>query len=167
MVVATYNCFALPIEIAFEPPLLQSAGFQAINGLCDLIFFMDMIIVFRTIIFVEDKESNDCGTIAASYMRGRFTIDFLSTMPFDAFLSIFLDEALAKNFKLFALFKLIRMLRLSHIISVMNAHKETKLMFKLFKLFFFLLMYIHCLGCVWWFLVKMDGVWIHPMNSIN
>lgn len=88
-------------------------------------------------------------------------------MPFDAILQLFLEAEMANNFKLLALFKLIRMLRLSHIITVMNLHKEAKLMFKLFKLFFFLLMYIHCLACVWWFLVKQEGEWIHPMNSFN
>jgi len=56
MVVATYNCFALPIEIAFEPPLLISPAFQAVTGLCDLIFFADMVVVFRTVVFINDKE---------------------------------------------------------------------------------------------------------------
>lgn len=64
MVVATYNCFALPVEIAFEPPILISPGFVFLNGLCDLIFFLDMIVVFRTVIFIEDKEATDCGSIA-------------------------------------------------------------------------------------------------------
>jgi hypothetical protein len=49
----------------------------------------------------------------------------------------------------------------------MNLHKDAKLIFKLFKLFFFLLMFIHCLACLWWFEVTQQGIWIHPMNAID
>jgi len=59
------------------------------------------------------------------------------------------------------------MLRLSHIITVMNLHQDVKLIFKLFKLFFFLIMYIHSLACLWWFSIKDQAVWIHPMNGLS
>ena len=44
-----------------------------------------MIVVFRTTILDEEsgEEIRDWKIIGNAYLRGRFTIDFLSTVPFD------------------------------------------------------------------------------------
>ena len=167
MFVAAYNCFALPIEIAFKSPVLLSPTMMVINYFMDVVFMLDMIVVFRTSIFLEDTEIWHCKKVSKHYLEGRFTVDLVSTIPFELILSWFLERNQADRFKLLSLFKLIRMLRLSHIITVMNLHKDAKLIFKLFKLFFFLLMYIHCLTCLWWFEVQQEGIWIAPMNGID
>jgi len=119
MITACWNVFILPINIAFET---NDPTTEAINVFVDLCFVMDIIVVFRTTILDEDsgEEIKDTKTIARSYLRGRFTIDFLSTVPFDSIALIFMDEASAKNFKLFGLLKLIRVLRLNRIIMYLN-----------------------------------------------
>ena len=54
MFVAAYNCFALPIEIAFKSPILLSPAMNVINYIMDFVFLLDMIVVFRTTIFLEE-----------------------------------------------------------------------------------------------------------------
>jgi len=47
---------------------------------------IDIIVVFRTTILDEEsgEEIKDAKIIASSYLKGRFMIDFLSTVPFDS-----------------------------------------------------------------------------------
>lgn len=64
--------------------------------------------------------------------------------------------------------KLIRVLRLGRIITYMNSTDDVKLSLKLFKLFFFLIMYLHCQGCAWYYVVSLDKVWEPPfMQSLG
>ena len=48
------------------------------------------------------------------------------------------------------------MVRLNRLISSMNAERKLKSLLKIIKLTFFLMLYVHCQGCVWHFLVKAD-----------
>lgn len=51
----------------------------------DICFVIDIIVVFRTTLLDEDsgEEIKDWKIIGMAYLRGRFAIDFLSTVPFD------------------------------------------------------------------------------------
>jgi hypothetical protein len=55
--------------------------------------------------------------------------------------------------QLFGLLKLVRVLRLNRIITYLNVKEDLKLGLKLAKLIFFLVMYLHCLGCLWYIAV--------------
>lgn len=58
-----------------------------------------------------------------------------------------------------------RVLRLGRIIANMNVKADVKLTFKLAKLIFFLLMYLHCLGCAWYLLVKKNDATEYCVNQ--
>ena len=92
MFVAAYNCFALPIEIAFKSPILLSPQMMVVNYFMDLIFFLDMVVVFRTTIFSDDTEVWQCKKISKHYLEGRFFIDLVSTIPFELILSMVLEK---------------------------------------------------------------------------
>ena len=64
------------------------------------------------------------------------------------------------TFKIFGALKLVRVLRLSKIIAYLRATEEIKAFLKLIKLVFFLMIYMHCLACVWWMIVSRDEIWI-------
>lgn len=87
----------------------------------DICFIMDMIIMFRTAYIDEfGMECDDLKKISENYLRGRFTIDFLSTIPFDQVMDIFLEEATARRFALLGVLKMVRVLRLNKIILYLN-----------------------------------------------
>ena len=92
MFVAAYNCFALPIEIAFKSPILLSPTMAIVNYIMDFVFLLDMIVVFRTTIFIEEIEVWNCNKVSKHYLEGRFTVDLLSTIPFELILSVFLQK---------------------------------------------------------------------------
>ena len=97
------------------------------------------------------------------YLGSNFFIDLVATIPFD-----FIGEALfntkSTTIKVFGALKLIRVLRLSKIIAYLRSTEELKAFLKLIKLTFFLIIYLHCMGCIWWFIVSKDEVWIPPSH---
>jgi hypothetical protein len=167
MICALYNGVTLPIEISFEPAWMKMTVITYLNTLIDISFLIDIIIVFRTTITGADGEENtDQKKIAKNYMKGSFTIDFLSTIPMDSLTSLFLEEELASKFALFGALKLIRVTRLGRIIRGMSVDRHTKGWLKLFKLMFMLCLYVHCIGCMWYFINKELMTWIPPQDSI-
>ena len=155
MFIATWNALALPIELAYEPEWASSSGNAIINALIDLLFLIDIIVVFRTTTIGENGEIvTDQKSIAIKYLKGSFTIDLLSTIPLDSMAGIFLDEAQAAQFKLFGCLKLIRVTRLNRIIRDLNVPGHIKVILKLCKLTFFLFLYVHFQSCVWYGIIK-------------
>ena len=100
------------------------------------------------------------------YLKGRFWIDLLATIPFDNFAEIIFGSGNASLLSIFSLMKLVRVLRLSRIISLMKVANEVKLSLKLGKLVFFLVMYLHCAGCAWYYIVIVDKEWIPPLDYV-
>ena len=106
--------------------------------------------------------------IAMKYLKGKFFIDILASLPFDSF--NFFDTQGGANtlsFKIFGLLKLIRILRLSKLISYMNLKDDVKMSLKLAKLVFFLIMYLHCVGCMWYYIVNSNQVWFPALDDTD
>lgn len=57
LVLAFYNCFEIPFEIAFNPPVLHSFSIEFLNNMTDVFFCLDIIVSFRTTYF--DLETGD------------------------------------------------------------------------------------------------------------
>lgn len=154
MVCATYNCFQIPLEIAFNPPVLQTSGLKTLAVLIDLIFVLDIILAFRTTFINANNglEIRNINEIARYYLQGQFTIDLLATLPFDTFAEIIMGDA--GYFKVLGSLKLVRVMRLNRIITYLRTSMEIKAMLMVFKLIFYLVMYVHCYSCVWWLLVR-------------
>lgn len=148
MLLAIWNCFTIPVEVAFEPEEFEHPIFLVINSMIDLLFAIDLFIVFRTT-YVDTytgEEVLNGKQIAIKYLSGRFWIDLLATIPFDS-IGLFARGSTTDQLQLFGILKLIRIARLSRIIAYMNVKEDFKLILKLIKLIFFLMMYLHLLGC--------------------
>ena len=50
-------------------------------------------------------------------------------------------------------------MRVTKIISYMNTSENIKHSLKIFKLIFFLVLYIHCQACAWFFYTNFDKSW--------
>lgn len=148
MILAIFNCFAIPVDVAFSPSFMNTWYMLVINSIIDFIFLIDLIVNFRTT-FIHGKTGKEIiepSEIAKSYLQGRFWVDLLATIPFDTFAELIIGEQSSAFLSIFSLLKLVRVLRLNRIISIMKVANEVKLSLKLGKLVFFLTMYIHCLG---------------------
>lgn len=59
----------------------------------DILFLVDIAINFRTTYASSDgSEISNQRLITKNYLHGSFTVDFLSTVPFDKFALILVDE---------------------------------------------------------------------------
>lgn len=166
MLLATWNCYAIPFEIAFDPPFSESTPWLVANAIIDFIFFIDIILTFRTT-YINSSGGDEITApieIAKLYLKGRFWIDLLSTIPFDLF---FTTDGHLAVFKLFGLLKVVRVTRLNRIINLMNVKDDLKMTFKLMKLVFFLVLYIHFAACIWWYNIKETEDWIPQMDFFN
>lgn len=118
---AIYNSFQIPFEIAFEPAEIKGPFFIVLNSLIDFTFLMDIVANFRTTFYDIETgdEVFDPRRTGKVYLKGRFTIDVLSTIPFDNIAAIFTTSS-SPILQLFSLLKLARIQRLGHIIERMN-----------------------------------------------
>ena len=169
MILATWNWFAIPFNAAFSPDFMESIAIEIFNALIDLLFMVDVFINFRTS-FLNSKtgeEIFDLKAIAKNYLRGRFWLDILASLPLDLVTLFFISsDGNTTIFELFGLLKLVRVLRLSRIIMYMNLKDDIKMSLKLVKLVFFLVMYIHCQGWAWHLIVKGNKKWIPPLDYV-
>lgn len=105
--------------------------------------------------------------IAKQYVKGRFWIDLFASLPFDYIVNPFITGGANETvLSMLGLLKLARVLRLSRLITFMNLKDDIKMSLKLVKLVFFLVLYIHFIGCMWFFIAKQDQQWIPPLDYV-
>lgn len=165
---AIYNSFQIPFELAFEPEDMKATSFVLLNSLIDFFFLLDIIVNFRTTFYDIETgdEVFDSKRTGKKYLKSRFTIDLLSTIPFDNIALLFTSSS-SPVLQLFSLLKLVRISRLGRIIERMNVTQDMKNALKLFKLIFVIIIYIHCLACLWYFIVTQQSEWQPPLSYVN
>lgn len=83
MIMAVWNCIAIPLDFAFSPAVAGEAWWKFIDTVIDVIFVVDILVTFRTTyIRSGGQEVVKPYKIAKSYIKGRFLLDFLSVFPF-------------------------------------------------------------------------------------
>jgi CRP-like cAMP-binding protein len=169
MFLATVNCFQVPYNVAFTDSSNSNIYIDMVNLAIDIMFMIDVFINFRSS-YVDDvtgEETADCKSITINYIKGRFWIDLIASLPIDTLsyaFEGFNDNSVILDF--LGLLKLVRVLRLSRLITYLNLKNELKMSLKLIKLIFFLVLYLHCLGCLWFFIVNFDKDWIPPLDYV-
>ena len=69
MCLSLFNCFFVPIEVAFDPKSLKNDSYEAMNFLIDFIFLLDIFICFRTVyIDMKGQEERRPYEIAKIYI---------------------------------------------------------------------------------------------------
>eukprot|EP00347_Sterkiella_histriomuscorum_P022573 403337973 len=166
MMLSIWNCYSLPFDVAFQPETFNHLFFEYLNTFIDICFGLDIVFNFRTTFLNRQTGDEVTSTkiIALEYLKSKFWIDIIATVPLDQLFQGVLETNQTKKLQLFSMLKLLRVLRLSKIITYMNATDEIKLSLKLFKMLFFLVMYLHCQACAWFYITALDETWIPPVN---
>ena len=161
IVLAIWNCFSIPYSLAFEPVAFNNPAFRFFDYFIDFLFLIDIIVAFRTTFFnkVGDEVYNGW-QIAANYIfGGRFFLDLLASLPFAEMFSV-------GSLEIFGILKLTRITRIGKIIAKLDLRDDSKAMVKVGQLLFFLIIYLHCLGCMWFAIVTSESLWIAPRDWI-
>lgn len=148
ILLSLWNCFTLPVDVAFQPPIFAAQGNLILNYFIDLLFLIDMIFNFRTTIAndLTGEEIYDSKKIATTYLKRRFLVDLFATIPLDLIISIVQSSEkgdVSHNLSLLSMLKIVRILRFTRIISYLNTTQDVKLSLKLIKLVFYLSIYLH------------------------
>ena len=148
MLLAIYNCVITPVNVAFQPAVMETIYFLILNLIIDITFLSDIVVNFRTAYLHEKTgdEISDPKKIAKKYIKTRFWIDLAASIPLDFMALLFFSSSNSNELQLISLLKLVRVLRLNRIITYMNTRDDIKLSLKLIKLIFFLILYLHCFG---------------------
>lgn len=165
MVLAIYNGFSIPFSVAFTLTPAYSL-LHTIDSLIDFIFFIDIILNFRTtyINIKTGEEVSNGVLIARNYvLSGRFLLDLLSTLPFSTIGGLIGDNS--STLELFSLVKLIRVFRLGKIIFLMRTLEPMKLTIRSIRFIVLLLMYLSAVACAWRVLVFREQLW-QPAASL-
>ena len=130
-----------------------------------MIFLIDVILTFRTTYLDtrDGKEETDTHKIAATYLRGSFTIDFASSVPFSSFVPAG-QKTLGSILNMLGLLKLLRIQRLSAAVTSSNLPQGTKVYLKILMMAFELLVVMHVLATVWFALVVQNERWVQNMD---
>lgn len=149
LVLAVYNSMQVPYEHAFRPEVMNHIVFKTTNTVIDVVFVVDIILMFLTsVISKKGVETFDASIIANQYVtQPRFYADCLSILGSGVFTQI------NRFFSLFGLFKVMRVFRIGPIISKSNVNKQVKALMNVIKIIFFLYFYLHCLACYMWLAV--------------
>lgn len=156
LILAVWNSFIVPVEVAFEPEWMTIWVYLCLEYFIDFVFVVDIVLNFFTS-FQHPKTGdnvNNCALICWHYVKGRFSIDLISAIPFELVGSALFREGNNAMLQLFGLCKLVRVLRLGRLLTFINLKENLKLSFKLINLIFFLILYLHMVGCMWFYLVN-------------
>ena len=160
---ALYNSIIIPVEIALNPMELNSAAEITIESIINLVFMIDIFLNFRItfISSVSGDEIFDPKMIAYQYIiSGRLILDVLSSIPFNAVGST------SDILPILGMLKLFRVGRISVVIRNLNMRADTKAFLRVLWLIFFLFMYTHIIGCLWFYVVSQNEKWIPKKDMI-
>jgi|Transcript_28203 hypothetical protein len=88
MLLAMYNCFAVPFFVAFRPE--ETFTFIIINTFIDCMFMIDLVLnFFTTYIDRNGDEVLNTKRIAVNYLKGTFVLDLIASVPLDNIMRIF------------------------------------------------------------------------------
>ena len=103
----------------------------------------DIFIMMNTTFYDSDgDEIESKKRIRQNYLSGFFSIDLLSSIPFD----IMFPGSLLR---LINILKIIRIKKLTSIINKLNVDEEKKSYLRICQLVFNLILAMHCVGCLW------------------
>jgi hypothetical protein len=147
--VALVQAVDVPLALTFRMPYDQTSWYKNMNLVFDLLFYIDFVLMFFTSVLLPNgRETFDSHEICLSYMQmTRFYLDsfsLLGTFPFSSIQAL----------RTFRLLKFVRIFRLATIIRKSTFTIDVKAFMNIMRLVLYLYLYIHCVGCIFWFIIE-------------
>ncbi|KAG6953200.1 hypothetical protein JG688_00012988 [Phytophthora aleatoria] len=162
-----YTTLVVPYRVCFQ--VEAGGGFAVIETMMDVAFFIDIVFNFITGLQLPSGEvSYNLRVIVKAYLRGWFTVDFFSTLPFESLAKLFgvgnnahaalLSAKLLRGLKVLRLFKLARIRRLGKVFANLeDAVYTNQSLISLAKLALTMLFIAHLVACLWYAVGKTDS----------
>eukprot|EP00854_Cymbomonas_tetramitiformis_P017656 gene17656-21037_t len=165
VVAICYNSVVLPYLVAFKEPnytcpeprpifISRSAcyafGFELFNQLTLWLFWIDMLVIFRSSYVAYPEVVTDSKAIAKHYLKGSFWLDLVVCFPFSNFGYLIFPNATALDVEMLIL---LRLLKAQRIFQVTQSVSDLS---RLCLLLIGILMLAHWIGCIWWLVAKIQ-----------
>lgn len=162
-----YTTLIVPYRVCFQ--VEASGGFAVLETAMDVAFFIDIVLNFITGLQLPSGEvSYIFSVIVKAYLRGWFTVDFFSTLPFESLAKLFgvgnnahaalLSAKLLRGLKILRLFKLARIRRLGKVFANLeDAVYTNQSLVSLAKLALTMLFIAHLVACLWFAVGRSDS----------
>ena len=171
-----YNAVFCPFHLAFNVEM--GAFHELMYRVVDVVFIVDIFVNFNTGFY--DAGNNlvmDRQRISDRYITSWFSIDVISSIPLDLF---FRESSVTDSVSALRLTKLLRMFKLMKMLSVLRVHRVHRafnnrwdgmpqIRYALLDILGYVLMtlvYAHWFACVFFFVVKIDGVEDHAWFEV-
>jgi len=157
--ILVFTCFVTPFKIAFLDN--DSPAWMLTDNMVDIMFFLDILIIFNSPYYNEDfKLIDNRKVIATQYLQGWFFIDLLAIVPFDVF---FGGDNLNEIVRITRIGRLYKLVKLTRLIRVLKIFKERSKLVKYVQEFlkigigferliiflFSLIVMCHVVSCLW------------------
>ncbi|RLN59776.1 hypothetical protein BBJ28_00003689 [Nothophytophthora sp. Chile5] len=162
-----YTTCVVPYRVCFQ--VEATGGFAYLETAMDVAFSMDIGLNFITGLQLStDEVCYDFRVIVRAYLRGWFTVDFFSTLPFDSLAKVvgvgdnapaaLLSTKLLRGLKVLRLFKLARIRRLGKVFTNLeDAVYTNQSLVSLAKLALTMLFIAHIVACIWYAVGKTNS----------
>ena len=175
-VAVIYNAIFCPFHLAFN--VKMSSFHELMYRVVDVVFIVDIFVNFNTGFY--DTGNNlvmDRQRISDRYITSWFSIDVISSIPLDL---VFRESSLTDSVSALRLTKLLRMFKLMKMASVLRVHRihrafynrwdgMPQIRYALLDIVGYVLLtfvYAHWFACVFFFVVKIDGVEDHAWFEV-
>jgi len=153
LVLIIINCLVTPYDVTFNA--LDYGMFFIGNHVVDGFFFLDFLISFN--LMYRDKKRGwitNHRQVAYHYIRGWFTVDFISLIPYDILqlevFPLFCGATLVSRLRVLRLLKMLRICRTPRILTRLES--KVAIDYSLLTMIQFIAVTIltsHWLGCIW------------------
>lgn len=163
-----YNAFSIPLQISFEPAFLESRYFFWVDFVINIMFAVDILVNFWSA-YINTKTGVEIQIgwlVALNYIKTRFFIDLIATIPFDFIMGFFMSTS-SPIFQLIGLIKLVRILRLTKLLSFLNTQASDMSNVIIATDVFYLVVYLHCFACTYFYFIRDDQHWLPVGDDLN
>ena len=117
MALLVFSCVLTPLQIALYEEL--GVTWNAINYTIDLLFLLDILIIFNSATYNDDFEVNaDRCELAKSYLKSWFLLDIIAILPLDLMSSSGNAESFVRYARVGRITKMLKLIRLLRIMKL-------------------------------------------------
>ncbi len=137
-----YMCFTVPLTVAF----IDMAFPSTLGTFLDVLFWVDIVLNFRTGIIEHGAHVKDPKKIAEHYLQTWFFIDICASIPFEYILDASFDKSARKSLKILKWLKIPKLLRVGRIFKYL---KSWVVYYRVVTLSLMMGLWMHLVGCIW------------------
>ncbi|XP_022088679.1 potassium voltage-gated channel subfamily H member 1-like isoform X2 [Acanthaster planci] len=142
-----YTAVAVPLNVAFQTQTAKDYISMVVDGIVDIVFFIDVILNFHTTFVGPGGEVvSDPKVIRMNYLKSWFIIDLLSCLPYDVINAFQQQNNLSS---IFSALKVVRLLRLGRVVRKLDHYIEYGVAFLILLMLSYML-FAHWAACIWY-----------------